>query len=132
VYLPPTLDQKKATHIKNQHAAENGDVESDRQFHDFNPEHMPNITKWKPTPVPQAEPWNEHAKFSVLSPPESKEEAMKSLNLLISTHAQRSDDYVDALLPSIDQPRHSEQEWWVSVVLRNVFTFLRPPLKKDL
>lgn len=123
LYLPPTLDPKRAGQLRKEHTEhERGNRNADEErIHDFNPEHFPNITKWKG--VIPVEPWNENLGFSVLSPPSSETEALKSLNLLVTTHA-RNNDYVESLLPGVDQERYTELQWLVSWANQNyLFVF---------
>lgn len=127
--LPPTVDAKKAAQVKESEYSEqnakrrvadeqqriNGNLpppEDDKPHLDFNPEHMPNITKWKRSEQPR-EPWNEQVGMSVLSPPETHTDALKSLSLLLATNRQQ--EYVELLLPPVDQPRHTEKQWLVVV-----------------
>lgn len=125
LHLPPTLDSKHASRLKEEnceqstskrddHERNNGNVDDDKQVQDFNPEHMPNITKWKSSQIPH-EAWNENVgRFSVsaLSPPQSNVEAFKSISLLLATHTRRN-DYIELLLPPVDQPRQTELQWLV-------------------
>jgi len=122
ILLPPTLDTKRAIQLKAEQV-ENTAKQSDQERSngishgeenapfDFNPDHMPNITKYKTSQIPP-EPWNERVDIglSALSPPQSNEEAFKSLSLLLAIHSRRS-DYVDDLLPPVEQQRLTERQW---------------------
>lgn len=130
VYLPPTLDRKRADQLKDEqveqkrddHERNNGNAD-DEKVRDFNPEYMPNITKMKSASIPR-EAWNENVGFSVsnLSPPTSNGEAFKSLSLLLATHSRHT--YVDLLLPPVDQPRQTELQWFVFFCSNISFSFL--------
>ncbi|KAI6226210.1 hypothetical protein M3Y99_01320900 [Aphelenchoides fujianensis] len=109
--LPPTLDPKDATKLRDQHLAKQrkplvkGEVNKPNDEADddsttrgsFDPDLMPNITT-RQEEIQAREVWNEQLGLSEMSLP-SAESAQKALLLLQTTSVEKENEFVGSLLP---------------------------------